>query len=252
MERFIKIIAPRSWPDLIVRLVTILIAINAINILVEVALGHPLSVSFSSEALQTTAVSTPFALLALGIIWHQSVLQDRLAGLAATDVLTNLRNRRAFLVDATATHADAGSGALLMLDADYFKRINDNYGHSVGDICLQAIADRMRAVVRKDDIIGRLGGEEFAIYLPRATADHARAVGERLCLGIEVEGSTPTPLKLTLSAGASMVRASDSIEKIMTIADKALYEAKEAGRARLVFGAILGQVNLPDRRTSGG
>jgi diguanylate cyclase (GGDEF)-like protein len=114
--------------------------------------------------------------------------------------------------------------------------INDTWGHSVGDVCLAAIADRLRRTLRPGDIAGRLGGEEFSIFLPGATVEQARAIGDRLCrtIAVEAEGAD-RDVRLTMSIGASFGESSTPLDRLMAQADRALYRAKAEGRARMVF-----------------
>jgi diguanylate cyclase (GGDEF)-like protein len=119
------------------------------------------------------------------------------------------------------------------LDADHFKRINDQWGHAAGDACLSAIAERLRACLRPGDLVGRLGGEEFAVFLPSVTAEDAVRVGERLCQAVAVEAEgIEDGLTVTLSAGAAL--GGRPFDQLMRQADAALYQAKAQGRARLV------------------
>jgi len=239
MERFVSLVAPRSRLDFAFKWLGFLLAINVMNMAVEVGiLGY--SYDLRREMVIILLVGGPFIVLALGIMGHQRNLQNRLADLAATDMLTGIRNRRAFMFDTMAALDRSGGGVLLVVDADYFKRVNDSYGHAVGDICLQAIAARLREVVRAQDIVGRLGGEEFGIYLHGATAELALSIGQRICDGILLDaGAAPVELTdslhLTLSAGASITRPGEPIEKALSEADLALYRAKAAGRARIEF-----------------
>ncbi|WP_165352765.1 GGDEF domain-containing protein [Loktanella sp. IMCC34160] len=242
MHRIVNRVAPKSWPDFVVKWLLFELAINLVNLTVERLVRPEAGFDPTSQILVTVIVSTPFLVFALAVMSHQYRLQCRLANLAATDLLTGLSNRGDFLERASMASVAGQGGALLLVDADHFKRINDTYGHAIGDLCLQAIAGRMRKLVRSGDIVGRFGGEEFAVFLPKATPDMARAVGERICEGVKIpvpkEG---TEVQITLSVGATPVRAADSIEKMLTLADAALYRAKEMGRARIEFASIEGR-----------
>ena len=126
--------------------------------------------------------------------------------------------------------------AVLMIDIDHFKAINDRFGHPVGDLALQHVASQLRAGVRRVDLIGRLGGEEFAIVLPAVTAEAALDVAERLRAGIAAN-----PLRLdaerigiSISVGLAIAGdADDSVEQVIGRADALLYQAKERGRNRV-------------------
>ncbi len=158
--------------------------------------------------------------------------------LATTDALTGLYNRRFFLqqVDHEIARARRNQEmplALVMLDLDLFKDVNDTWGHLQGDRVLQALAWVLVDTARKTDITGRLGGEEFAVLLPETDADHARVLAERLRLHIAealatVEG---IPVNQTASLGVTLLQAEDQRpEDLLARADKALYRAKREGR----------------------
>lgn len=166
-------------------------------------------------------------------------LQTTIAA-ANLDPLTGLANRRHAIARlesmAAAARDRAEPLAVMMLDIDHFKRINDTYGHAVGDACLAAVAERLRGALRRNDIVGRIGGEEFCIFLPGATEDEARATGERLCRATAfAPDGEDVILRVTLSAGASLARATVPLDTLMVQADRALYRAKAEGRARLVL-----------------
>ena len=163
--------------------------------------------------------------------------------LAATDALTRLPNRRAFMAHLEqfaqefANHAQH-TGAVLMVDLDFFKRINDSYGHGVGDKVLQQTASVIRHTLRADDVAGRLGGEEFAVLLPGAGAEHAQDVAERLRQAIaaaRIEISEGL-VHVTASIGLYVMddHADVSPEHWLGLADNALYQAKHQGRNRVV------------------
>ena len=175
---------------------------------------------------------TFIALFFFSIVTHQYHLQQALTRLATTDELTELPNRRAFLHAVELHLADAPAGYLLIADADHFKRINDTYGHGVGDLCLQAVADLLRRSVGDNDRIGRLGGEEFGIYLAASSPAWLDTVGERLIKGVQLQIDDQT-LAVTLSVGAVEVRDAHRLKDILQQADTALYHAKAQGRARI-------------------
>jgi diguanylate cyclase (GGDEF)-like protein len=235
MARLVDLVAPRGLPDGLLRGLVFLVLVNALNWFVTV---HLRSAPYGIEAdlINTTVVALPFTALILALFHHQRLLQVRLVRLATTDMLTGLPNRRAFIARTRAA-TDAGqSGALLILDIDHFKRINDTYGHAVGDACLAAVADRLRRSLRKGDHVGRIGGEEFCVFLPGASEEDARTTGDRLCRAIafEPEGEDLV-LRVTLSAGATLGGAPTPLDTLMVRADQALYRAKSEGRARLVL-----------------
>lgn len=167
---------------------------------------------------------------------------DRLKVLATSDSLTGLANRRHFLSVADGEwnrfqryHRPL---SLLMIDIDHFKTVNDRYGHACGDETLRAIAEVCRNSQRTSDIVGRLGGEEFAVLLPETDEIAARHVAERIRKSIEAEVRSYEQVyfRVTVSVGVATATASMSgFNALLRYADKALYEAKAAGRNRSVL-----------------
>ena len=122
--------------------------------------------------------------------------------------------------------------SLCMLDLDYFKRINDQHGHLVGDRALQVVAEVLRQQIRVGDILGRYGGEEFLVLLSETPLARAADTAERLRLQIELDGarSMPVNVSVTASIGVTEYVPGESIEAALDCADRALYRAKAAGR----------------------
>jgi len=160
---------------------------------------------------------------------------------ARTDELTGMRNRRAFheLGEVAVAQARRYNDplAVISLDIDHFKKVNDTWGHATGDETLRLVAIIINRMVRTSDIAGRVGGEEFAIVLPRASPEQAAAMAERLRVAME---KAPLyhdngELHFTASFGVAVrTAAADTLERLLAEADKALYEAKEGGRNRVV------------------
>lgn len=158
--------------------------------------------------------------------------------MAQTDDLTGLDNRRAFFSrgQALANYCERNKLPLsiAMIDADYFKQINDQYGHAVGDAVLCALADHLRHSLRKSDVCGRMGGEEFAMLLPDTSLAEATELAERFC-----RAYAATPIRsggIEVSNTVSVGVASDGyeIEHLLQCADEALYLAKAEGRNRVI------------------
>ncbi len=161
---------------------------------------------------------------------------------AATDDLTGLAGRGHFMrmanEELTAALIHGRPLALVMLDIDHFKRINDRYGHAAGDRALREVAELCGEVTRAQDLAGRIGGEEFCLLMPDAGTDAAVALAERLRAELaghplDVDGET---VRLTASLGVAEARPGDSIALLLGRADAALYVAKRAGRNQVAVG----------------
>lgn len=157
---------------------------------------------------------------------------------ATIDALTGLANRSATL-DRLQTMLDDVSinehGAVLLLDIDHFKTINDQLGHAAGDECLRKIGEIVRTTIRGGDSAGRIGGEEFLVVMPGAARDVALTVAERLRLAVALGGMRyATGLPVTTSIGVATARTGDTVELLLARADRGLYEAKRLGRNRIV------------------
>jgi diguanylate cyclase (GGDEF)-like protein/PAS domain S-box-containing protein len=163
--------------------------------------------------------------------------------LSTTDPLTSLSNRRHF--DAAAkleiirARRYGRPLSAVMLDLDHFKRVNDNFGHAVGDRVLVAVAGLCLGLARKSDLKARMGGEEFCLLLPETPAESARVLAERLRADIEAlpfddDGRS---FGITASMGIAGYVPGDDLETLIGRADRALYQAKESGRNRVVVAA---------------
>jgi diguanylate cyclase (GGDEF)-like protein len=193
------------------------------------------------------AVSALIALLAATmaiLFWRQVVNTRRMRSMAMTDELTRLPNRRHILaateIAFDAAKREARSAAVIVLDIDHFKRINDAFGHAAGDTVLQSVAHTCRVALRPADLIGRIGGEEFLVVLPSATEQQAREVAERLRLAVErIDLTSIAPaLHVTISLGVRIATDYNSSAAIAA-ADSMLYRAKESGRNRVEMAAAV-------------
>lgn len=163
--------------------------------------------------------------------------------LATTDSLSGVRNRRSFYESCspmiTYTRRENKNLAVLMIDIDKFKLINDVYGHSIGDDVIKLMAKKTENTLRKSDIFGRLGGEEFAAVLPNTSERGALKAAENIRFEIEnsehVTGNNEK-IRFTVSVGVALLRSDDpDLETILHRADLALYDAKRSGRNRVVL-----------------
>lgn len=167
------------------------------------------------------------------------VKQFELRVMAGTDVLTGVMSRRAFKQDCAKHLALAKRHATpvscVVFDIDHFKHVNDTYGHASGDRVLVEVAAVARAVLRETDLLGRIGGEEFAVLLPHAETPEAITVAEKLRQLIHQQkfpGSVPT-ITISASFGVASLVPGEDIDVLIHKADQALYEAKKTGRNRV-------------------
>lgn len=206
-------------------------------------LGHVLKIiafGFIYKAIVEMGLERPHRLLFRDLKQSESALRNALQEvqrLAITDSLTGLYNRRHFFE--LAEHELEGARryrrflSAIMLDVDLFKQVNDTHGHAVGDQVLQAVAECCRQATRKVDVLGRYGGEEFAIVLPETDLAAACQIAERLrqVIAEQTIDTSAGPLKVTASLGVSTLDGECSRpETLLAAADQALYVAKRSGR----------------------
>lgn len=175
-------------------------------------------------------------------ITKQKQLQSQLEEQANTDFLTGCNSRKHFLENAEQEllriRRYGGEMSMLMLDLDHFKSINDQYGHQVGDTTLKKLVNICQEQLREVDVIGRLGGEEFAIMLPKTGNSRAFEVAGRLCQAVAAAevylNDATSTFHFTTSIGiASLAEDDRDIDEVLNRADSALYKAKQAGRNRV-------------------
>ena len=173
-------------------------------------------------------------------------LQDELTRMATTDPLTGALNRRELMQrskqEVAAARRYGRSLSLLIADIDFFKKLNDTYGHGVGDIAIRMVADICQQALRETDLVARIGGEEYVILMPEASGERAAETADRLrktiaAATIPADGSS---FSITASFGVTeWSPEDDSIETTLARADSALYDAKQAGRNRV-------ELHMPD------
>jgi diguanylate cyclase (GGDEF)-like protein len=197
----------------------------------------------------TSALSPALLLLALPpvVLLQRSLMHQQLQAAARTDAKTGLLNAAAWQREADTELARAQRShdplALLLIDIDYFKRVNDTHGHLVGDQVLIGVASTLCSQLRDYDVVGRFGGEEFVVLLPGADTVEACRVAERLRgrvrrLAVPAEEGT---VAVTISVGVSLFRMhGEDLIELLAAADLALYRAKESGRDRVCLPAIDG------------
>jgi len=178
----------------------------------------------------------------IGILLAEIEMLTRgLERVAKVDMLTQIPNRRGLLAEfareLSRARREAAPLALALFDLDHFKRINDEFGHPAGDAVLRQVVQRIAASAREHDILGRFGGEEFALILPRADRAAASAAAERVRTAVEATAFADGDRKMatTLSAGIAVLGEDGADwDALIDAADRALYEAKRRGRNRVV------------------
>lgn len=165
-----------------------------------------------------------------------AITNRRLGLVARTDSLTSCLNRGAFTAKVIGQLEDDSlhSGALLMIDADNFKAINDLHGHDAGDEALTVLARAIRSVLRAGDLIGRMGGEEFGVFLPNVDQRVAEVVAERVRHAVQLAQFAPRgqAYPLTVSIGGAVFDGPTNFAELFRVADQRLYGAKHGGRNR--------------------
>ena len=177
------------------------------------------------------------------VVIENSWLYNKVKRIAITDSLTGIYNRGFLQESLSKEFARAGrfnfSLAFLMIDIDYFKKLNDTYGHQKGDAVLRQAAQIFKANTRDYDIVGRYGGEEFSIILQQTKVEDGIKAAERIRNSFEEYnfGDKEKPLKATISIGVSVYPDTEikSVEELIGKSDKALYKAKREGRNRVCF-----------------
>jgi diguanylate cyclase (GGDEF)-like protein len=202
--------------------------------LADTCVGILVTIACGLSALLLAVALPPVILL------QRSLLHSQLKAQARTDAKTGVLNSGAWQGEADLAVNRARRRheplAVLLTDVDHFKRVNDTHGHLVGDAMLRTLAAEMRQQVRESDLVGRFGGEEFAILLSDTTADEARLVAERIRRGV---GVVRVPVLdvlvgVTISVGVAMLGSDgEDLGELLEAADKALYRAKRAGRDRV-------------------
>lgn len=177
-------------------------------------------------------IAPPISVFALSLLRLLTLTIEKVDTFVRLDTLTGVLTR-AYLLGQIRERLHEG-GCFMMVDADHFKQINDTYGHDIGDEALKALAEILIKHVKYDAIVGRLGGEEFGIFLPGARDSDGALAAAQLCEGIRNDGKIIAghELSLTVSIGGAVHVDGQPLEKTMKVADMALYHAKRSGRDR--------------------
>ncbi len=236
LDRVFEMLAPRSLGDGVLKGTLVMALAILLHFAVDYGLDGYLWMPPADLILTTILVGLPFLVLMMTALAYFKRLELRLFAFSRTDPLTGLPNRHAFFEEAAARLELCKGGAVLLVDVDRFKRINDTFGHETGDHCLKAVADHLHAITRSGDLVARIGGEEFAFYFPKMSAEGVHSIESRLCRTLNIPApSGDHAVPVTVSAGAAIVTDRQSVEVLLARADEALYRAKHSGRARLKF-----------------
>lgn len=191
-------------------------------------------------------LAVPLLLFFTSKLRELAIAHKKLTIYASTDALTQVMNRAAFstLVDAylrdVRVAEDKARGAFLIIDADNFKSVNDRFGHDHGDEALITIAGAIKSMLRAPDLVGRLGGEEFGVFLPGATTEQAGLVAERIRQSVNDAKFTPAGAEhhLSVSVGGAVFERELPYAELFRLADQQLYAAKRDGRNRVAIAPI--------------
>jgi len=229
MEQVIKIVAPRNIGDFAVKLLLVLLLCGWLNHLRDIALHGAAADPYIANLGDAVWTALPMCAIGLWLIQYLNHLQQRLYLQATTDQLTEIPNRRWFMARCGAKlHAGA---ALVLLDVDHFKNVNDTHGHAIGDRSLKAVVDHILAQLPDQTKCARLGGEEFGILFDKMD-ETVMARIQAICAGFKLTLPDHTTIRLTVSAGVYAVQRVTDFQAAYRLADAALYRAKDAGRAQ--------------------
>ncbi len=186
-------------------------------------------------------------------ITEQKQIEEELIKLSVTDPLTEVSNRRHFYIQAEHIFSHIqppDTLAILMLDIDHFKQVNDRYGHAAGDVILRQLAKRINQKLRPTDILARYGGEEFVILLPRTSSEEAEQITKRIWQAVKTKpfDSENRSIPITVSIGiAELSKEASDLDTLMRYADDALYHAKQTGRNRWMIWKKYDQRDMGDK-----
>ena len=218
--------------------------------------GHLDLVNLIMALILPLALAIPVA--GIFMVRHYQMIEanNALRQLAYTDSMLNCMNRRGFTasLDIALQYASPHRPcALLVIDADNFKQVNDNFGHDQGDLALGIIAGAIQSAIRAGDILGRLGGEEFGAFLPSSDDAQARIIAERIRQAVAAANFAPggEPYALSVSIGGTLATEPTEFVSLYRAADQRLYAAKQRGRNRTHLDNVL-EITSPTETTRTG
>lgn len=221
--------------------VVVIIAVEMLIVLYYRNFGwERLRVEMTISSTITTIVCIPVAYYVMAQYEKLQLMAAELAHLASVDRMTDLLNRQTFIerLDAlvAATSPTASAGVFAYIDADYFKALNDRFGHAIGDRVIILLAAQIKEAAREGDLVARLGGEEFALFMRGTNLTRATQVADRLRRDVELSGIKlgVVGLSLSVSIGLALHRPGTSALTAMQEADRNMYAAKDGGRNAVV------------------
>lgn len=240
-----------TWSVFATAVLTLVFGVMALGVIASGMVpyldGLPDKAALSSFRLGASAIA--LVPITLAIVMHnRNELIERLQHMASHDSLTGVTNRAAFHEQASRRLAEPDrSTAMMMIDLDHFKSVNDTWGHAAGDEVLRETARRVVRMLRPGDLFARVGGEEFVVMINGVTIEQAQSVAERLLTVVSEQpvrvGEPPVLIAVTTSIGLALARQGGTIspDALMQQADNALYQAKNRGRNRVIIsGAAAG------------
>lgn len=220
------------------------VATHSLSFAIRLAVDRPADhVTLILATILPIVVALPISLVVLGqgeslrrAHAALAAANSALAKKASRDHLTGVLNRESFLTQVEVSRLSPAGGTLLMIDVDHFKSVNDNYGHATGDATLVAVARAIVDNVRHDDIVARIGGEEFAVFLVGADMSEALQISQRTRAAVErtdLPSQIGETFHVTISVGGARADGQSSLAALMQQADARLYAAKNGGRNRV-------------------
>lgn len=232
----------RGWTSFIVTVFSTIVTQVIVRVLYLLSDKPLQGISFISSIVTPLLIAPGLSWLFFGLLLRVNNVEHEMRSLASIDALTGLYNRHTFY--SVANHLISLMGrekecvSALFIDIDHFKKVNDKHGHLAGDVVLKDVARHLRESIRTSDTLGRIGGEEFVILLPRTKLEHAAMVGEKIRKAIESRSVQIGPdkhIKVTISVGIATAVSGSSmcVDELIKLADAELYKAKSTGRNRV-------------------
>ena len=229
---------------IVAALAAITVTVSAVTLLNFYGFDIRLGFALGFAAGVPLIVTPPIAWVLIGLLLKIAQQEEEMRNLASYDSLTGLLSRHAFFESANSHISLANRNkslfVVMLIDLDHFKSINDQYGHPAGDAVLKLFADVVNSVARRSDIVGRLGGEEFAMILPTTSTEEALEFSARLHKSVNQAvlkyGDALINYTVSIGLAASSTARVNNLDNLLTRADLALYQAKRNGRNQtLVF-----------------